>query len=69
MSKYISFIILLDISLCTIIFPFNTIKENKNGEINIDNKEYNSTHFMNDYFKRLNYIEMKIGNPKQEINV
>ena len=67
--EFISIIILLDISLCIIVFPFNTITENRNGEINEKSEKYNSTHFLNDYFTRLNYIPMKIGNPPQEVNI
>ena len=67
--EFISIIILLDISLCIVVFPFNTIIENRNGEINENSEQYNSTHFLNDYFTRLNYIPMKIGNPPQEVNI
>ena len=54
--EFISIIILLDISLCIVVFPFKTIIENRNGEINENSEQYNSTHFLNDYFTRLNYI-------------
>ena len=64
----ISTIILLDYSLCMIVFPFRTIKEKSNGEINENSEEYNSNHFLNDYFTRANYIPMKIGVPQQEVN-
>lgn len=52
-----------------IVFPFKTAYVNKNGQINQNSLEYNSTHFMNDYYERLLYINMKIGNPPQEIKV
>ncbi len=64
----ISTIILFDISLCMVVFPFKTIKEEKNGEINENSEEYNSNHFLNDYFTRPNYIPMKIGLPQQDVN-
>ena len=64
----ISTIILLDYSLCMIVFPFRTIKEKSNGEINENSEEYNSNHFLNDYFTRFNYIPMKIGFPTQDVN-
>ena len=67
--KLIQFIIILDISICIVVFPFKTILKDKNEGINEDSKDYNSTHFMNDYFTRLNYIPMKIGNPPQEVNI
>ena len=66
--KLISTIILFDISLCMIVFPFKTIKEDRNGEINENSEEYNSNHFLNDYFTRPNYIPMKIGKPQQNVN-
>ena len=66
--KLISIIILFDISLCMIVFPFRTIKEDRNGEINENSEEYNSNHFLNDYFTRPNYIPMKIGMPQQDVN-
>ena len=37
--------------------------------INQEKEEYNYTHFMNDYFKQLNYISIKIGSPPQEVKV
>ena len=67
--KLISTIILFDISLCMVVFPFNTTKEKRNGKINENSEKYNSTHFLNDYFTRFNYIPMKIGSPPQNVNV
>jgi len=52
-----------------IVYPFKTAYVNKNGEINQDSKEYNYVHFMNDYYDRLLYTTMKIGNSPQEIKV
>jgi len=63
----INILILFQISLCIIVFPFKTIKKNQNEYINPEKEEYNYTHFMNDYFKQLNYITIKIGSSPQEI--
>ena len=68
-TNIISFLIFLKISLCMIVFPFKAAYENKNGNINKDSKEYNSTHFLNDYFDRQLYITIKIGSPPQEVKV
>ena len=59
----------LILSLGEVVFPFKTAYVNKNGDINPNSKEYNSTHFMNDYFTRLLYTTLQIGNPIQEIKV
>ena len=62
-------LIVVNIYIGMIVYPFKTAYVNKNGEINQDSKEYNYVHFMNDYYDRLLYITMKIGNPSQEIKV
>ena len=68
-NKLIFFIILLDFYLCMIVYPFKTAYVSKNGGIDKNSKEYNSEHFMNDYYDRLLYTTMKIGNSPQEIKV
>ena len=62
-------IILCNISFSMIVFPFKPAYENKNGNINKESDEYNSTHFLNDYFNRELYITIKIGNPSQKVKV
>ena len=59
----------VDIYLSMIVLPFKTAYVNKNGEIDKNSKEYNSTHFMNDYFDNPLYTTLKLGNPSQEIKV
>jgi len=66
-EKYIFLLFLFKISLSVIVYPFKTAYMNKNGEIDKDSKEYNATHFLNDYYNRLLYIKLEIGNPPQEI--
>ena len=65
----INIIILFKVTSCIIVFPFKTINEGKNMGINQEKEEYNYTHFMNDYFKQLNYVSIKIGSPPQEVKV
>lgn len=62
-------IIYLKISLCLVIFPFKLVEQNNNDDINQDKKEYNYSHFMNEYFIQLNYIIIEIGNPPQELKI
>ena len=69
MVNIISLIILFNIAFSMIVFPFKPAYENKNGNINKESEEYNSTHFLNDYFNRVLYIIIKIGNPSQEVKV
>ena len=69
MVNIISLIILFNIEFSMIVFPFKPAYENKNGNINKESDEYNSTHFLNDYFNRVLYIIIKIGNPSQEVKV
>ena len=65
--KYIFLIFLFNISSSVIVYPFKTAYVNKNGDIDKNSKEYNATHFMNDYYNRLLYIKLEIGNPPQEV--
>ena len=67
--KVIIYLIWLNISISMVVLPFKTSYVNRNGNIDQNSKEYNSTHFMNDYFKRLLYTTIKMGNPPQEIKV
>ena len=67
--KLTTLLILLNVCIGMIVYPFKTAYVNKNGEINQDSKEYNYVHFMNDYYDRLLYTTMKIGNSPQEIKV
>ena len=52
---------------CIVVFPFKTI-ENKFNNIDSNSKEYNSTHFLNEYYDKLLYTKIKIGEPPQEVN-
>ena len=67
--KIIIYIIWLNLSISIVVLPFKTSYVNKNGKIDQNSKEYNSTHFMNDYFIRLLYTTIEMGNPPQEIKV
>lgn len=67
--KIIIYIIWFNLSLSMVVLPFKTSYVNRNGNIDQNSKEYNSTHFMNDYFIRLLYTTIKMGNPEQEIKV
>ena len=70
MAIYLIFIIIcLNLSSSMLVLPFKTAYINKNGNIDKNSKEYNSTHFMNDYFETLLYTSIKIGNPPQEVKV
>ena len=54
---------------CTmIIFPFKTT-EYTIGEIKPNNVEYNTSHFVNDYWSQPAYTTIKIGSIPQEIKV
>ena len=66
-NKSIFLFFLFNISSSIIIYPFKTAYVNKNGEIDKNSKEYNVTHFMNEYYNRSLYIKLEIGNPPQEI--
>ena len=68
-DKFIFLLILLNISLCLVVFPFKDAYVNKNGEIDQNNVEYNYMHFMNDNYERLLYTTLEIGNPSQKIKV
>ena len=52
---------------CIVVFPFKTI-ENKFENIDSNSEEYNSTHFLNEYYNKLLYTIIKIGEPSQEVN-
>jgi len=68
-NEIILLLILLNISLCKVVFPFKDAYVNKNGEIDQNNKEYNYMHFMNDYYERLLYTTLEVGNPPKKIKV
>ena len=53
---------------CIIVFPFKTVLVNNTYNISSNSKEYNSTHFLKDYFTKYLYTTIKIGNPPQEVN-
>ena len=67
--ELIFLLIIFNLSLCIIVFPFKSAYVNKNGDIDQTKKEYNYTHFMNDYFERFLYTTLEIGNPPQKIKV
>ena len=67
--KLLLLIYSLIFSLGEVVFPFKTAYINLNGDINSNSREYNSTHFMNDYFERLLYTNLQIGNPSQDIKL
>ena len=67
----LNIILLLNLSFSYIIFPFSTIKENKNEYMNInpDVFSYNYKNFFDDNFNELIYINMTLGDPNYEIKV
>ena len=67
--KIIIYMIWLNLALSIIVLPFKTSYVNRNGNIDQNSKEYNATHFMNDYFKTLLYTTIEMGNPSQKIKV
>ena len=69
LNKLIFLLIIFNLSLCIIVFPFKAAYVNKNGDIDQTKKEYNYTHFMNDYYERLLYTTLEIGNPPQKVKV
>ena len=69
MSNKLIFLLLFQISLNMIVFPFKTAYVNQNGEINKNSKEYNVTHFGRDNFDKPLYTQIEIGNPQQELKV
>ena len=69
MVNFFCLIILCNIAFSMIVFPFKPAYEKKNGNIEKESEEFNSTHFLNDYFNRELYISIKIGNPPQEVKV
>ena len=69
LNELIIFLIIFNLSLCLVVFPFKPAYVNKNGDIDQTKKEYNYTHFMNDYFESFPYTTIEIGNPSQKIKV
>ena len=67
----LNILLLLNLSFSYIIFPFSTIKENKNEYMNInpDVFSYNYKNFFDDNFNELIYINMSLGDPNYEIKV
>ena len=66
--NFILTLIIIEFCCTMIIFPFKTI-ENTTGEIKPNNKEYNTSLFVNDYFSQPAYITIKIGSVPQEVKV
>lgn len=62
---------LIIIKLCCamIVFPFKTAKEDTISEIESSSKEYNTSHFVNDYWSQPAYTTIKIGSSPQEVKV
>lgn len=67
LNKLIICIFLIQNCFGMIIFPFKTVIFNNNDEVNQDNIEYNTTHYVNDSFYQPSYITLKIGNPPQDL--
>ena len=67
MILFLNFILIKYFS-CIIVFPFKKILENIFNNINSNNPEYNSTHFLFNYYNELIYTTIKIGDPPQEVN-
>jgi hypothetical protein len=59
--------LLIKLYSCIVVFPFKTI-ENKFDNIDYNSEEYNSTHFLNEYYNKLLYTKIKIGEPSQDVN-
>ena len=66
--NFILTLIIIEFCCTMIIFPFKTI-ENTTGEIKPNNKEYNTSLFVNDYFSQPAYTTIKIGSVPQEVKV
>lgn len=60
---------LIQNSFDMLIFPFKEVIYNKNSEINQNNLEYNSTHYLEDNYYQPVYSTIKIGNPSQDLKV
>lgn len=62
---------LIIIKLCCtmIVFPFKTAKEDSTWDIESSSIEYNTTHFVNDYWSQPAYTTIKIGSVPQEVKV
>ena len=69
MSINIFIFILFEFSINVMVFPFKRILEHKNGDMTIDKKEYNGTHYATDYYKTKVYTEIKIGEPIQKVKI
>lgn len=52
-----------------IVFPFKTATEDSTMEIKPSSIEYNTTHFVNDYWSQPAYTTIKIGSAPQEVKV
>ena len=48
MAEKIIIILLFQLTINLVVFPFKTAYVNRNGEITSDNIEYNTTHFAQD---------------------
>ena len=66
--KIILSIFFIHFCINMIVFPFKTIKNNIN-EIDQTSEEYNTTHFVKDYWSLPSYSIIKIGEPPQEVKV
>ena len=66
--KIILSILFINNSFGMIIFPFKTAIYNK-GELNQNNIEYNTTHYVIDNSFQPAFISLKLGNPPQELKV
>ena len=69
MLREIIITLFIQLSINMIVFPFKTTYVNKNGNINKDSKEYNSTHFGRDNFDMPLFTEIKLGNPSQSLKI
>ena len=63
------FFLLFQFTLNMMVFPFKPAFTKRNGDITMDNPEYNGTHYAIDYFKNQLYTEIKIGNPYQKLKI
>ena len=66
--NFILTLIIIEFCHTMIIFPFKTT-ENTTGEIKPNNIEYNTSHFVNDYWFQPAYTTIKIGSVPQEVKV
>ena len=68
-SNLILTLIIIKLCCTMIVFPFKTATEDSTGEINSSSIEYNTTHFVNDYWSQPAYTTIKIGSVPQEVKV